>query len=304
LKGSLATKIFRRTHGFIRREIYQFPTLWRIIRSWREADQYAQQDADLLKSNQSPLISIIVPTFRRIGSLVDCIRSIRQYTSNYEIIVVNSGSGILGDLWLISQRRAGDLIVIFDNGRVLGRRVRSQSYFYNLGYRAARGKYVIHFADDCRALPGWTDDVIHILESDAQVGLALFLGQPHEFGKFQHTIYRGQLDGHPQNYPVAHWFCARKDDLAALGYMDEGYNYYCNDIDLTVRMMVVGKKRVVCSTKSRILHLDKSLVRREKLNVDADVHRFNEIWATTVGFRVDDMSKVVIIGEGEERTGF
>jgi hypothetical protein len=93
-----------------------------------------------------------------------------------------------------------------------------------LCYKIAKGKYVVHFSDGCRALPGWIDNIVPNLE-DHDVGLALFAGQPYEAGRSKQTIYHGTLNGQPQDYPVAHWFCARRDFLAQIYFMDEGYNF-------------------------------------------------------------------------------
>lgn len=285
MSKQIAVKALKKGRGLLLRPFLRLAEPAKIIRNWQEGGKWADQNKDLLNSGHKPLISIIVPTYKRIGPLVDCIASIRRHTTDYEIIVVNSGSGRLGDQWLIKQRQAGDVILIFDNGRRFGRRVMSQSYFYNLGYQMANGKYVVHFADDCQALPGWTTDVISKLDSDPDIGLALFLGQPHEYGKFQNTVYTGKDDTY---YPVAHWFCARKTDLASIGFMDEDYSYYYNDLDLTVRVMQRLRKRVKCSTKSKILHIDKALTYRTRQPVNRDLERFNTLWKHTVGFGADD----------------
>lgn len=297
----LIYKAVRKLRGLVLRSFYCAAEPLKIISARRNSAKWAEENAHWLTKNTTPLVSIIVPTYNRIGALIDGIQSIRKFTSDYEIIVVNSGSGSWGDRWLIEQSKMGDLILVFDNGRRFGKRVKSQSYFYNLGYKIANGKYVVHFADDCQALPGWMDDVISILESDEQVGLSLFLGQPHTSGKFQHTIYHGIYEGRPHDYPVAHWFCARKTYLASIGYMDESYSYYCNDLDVTVRMIVKLRKRVVCSTKSKILHLDKDLTYREHQKYKGDFERFNTLWSATVGFRADDPSASSILDESVDK---
>lgn len=291
--------VWQKAGNVLRRQASQMGYGMKTARAWNAGAVWAEGQRDWLLSGKRPKLSVIVPTFKRIGPLIDCIESIRKYTTDYEIIVVNSGNGGFGDRWLDRQRKAGDVIVVLDNGRRFGKRLKSQSYFYNLGYQLANGDYVVHFADDCQALPGWTDEAYELLDNDPSVGLALFFGQPHVYGEFQHTIYHGTLDGKRHDYPVAHWFCGRKAELASIGFMDEDYNYYCNDLDMTMRVMHRLRKRVVCCSRSRILHLDKALVHRQKGAGAGDVTLFNQRWSAVSGVHVDDSSIAEVLGDHE-----
>jgi len=276
--------IIRKRRRIVKKYSFIVYSFLKLIVNWSIGSSYARNNREWLQKKTKPKYSIIVPTFKRIGALIDAVKTIRKYTSDYEIIIVNSGSGFLGDRWIEKQRKTGDTIVILDNGRRFGKRVMSQSYFYNLGYKAANGKYVIHFADDCMATPNWLNEATVILENDEMVGLALFFGQPAKYGEHQHTLYKGKLNGVDFYYPIAHWFCGRKADLEKIGFMNEEYNYYCNDLDMTVRVIHILNQKVICCSESKLIHKDKELVFRQKNAGEGDFDYFNKIWKEKVGF--------------------
>ena len=84
------------------------------------------------------MVSIIIPTYTNHKGLVECLESVRKYTSgDYEIIVVANGAPEetrpLAALW-------------FDKPLGYAKAV-------NAGIKASKGEYVVLFNDDCVLLP-------------------------------------------------------------------------------------------------------------------------------------------------------
>ena len=95
------------------------------------------------------MISIIIPTYLNHKGLVECLESVKKYTSgDYELIVVANGAPEetrpLATLW-------------FDQPLGFAKAV-------NEGIKASKGEYVILLNDDCVLLPQPVNQWIEMLQ--------------------------------------------------------------------------------------------------------------------------------------------
>jgi len=130
-----------------------------------------------------PQISIVLGSYNRIKFLKVTIKSIRQEIERYhllcEIIVIDGGSNDGSIQWLIRQK---DIITIVQHnrgnwkGKIIERR--SWGYFMNLGFKAAKGKYICMISDDCLIVPGALkngyDLFEHKLQEDNKIAAVAF----------------------------------------------------------------------------------------------------------------------------------
>ena len=95
------------------------------------------------------MISIIIPTYLNHKGLVECIESVKKYTSgDYEVVVVANGSPEetrpLATLW-------------FDQPLGFAKAV-------NEGIKVSKGEYVVLLNDDCILLPQPVNQWIELLQ--------------------------------------------------------------------------------------------------------------------------------------------
>ena len=93
--------------------------------------------------SQSPLYSVIIPVFNKAPYLSQCVESVVQSLSNFEIILINDGSTD-NSLFVCTQ-----LQKVFPNIIVIDQTNNGQSYSRNKGMKCAKGEYIIFVdADD------------------------------------------------------------------------------------------------------------------------------------------------------------
>lgn len=99
-------------------------------------------------------ISIVVPTWNRLGPLATCVESllVQDYPARrYEIVVVENGSTDQARLRLARHSSSPDLPAV----RFISLRRRDANAARNVGVRAARGGLICLVDDDVIAPPGW-----------------------------------------------------------------------------------------------------------------------------------------------------
>lgn len=101
----------------------------------------------------SPLVSIIIPSKDNVEILKQCIRSVYQYTTypNYEIIVVDNGSTAQARMMLQSFQEECAFTYLYEPMDF------NFSRMCNLGAQKAKGEYLLLLNDDMEVLSGCSD---------------------------------------------------------------------------------------------------------------------------------------------------
>ena len=216
-----------------------------------------------------PLISIVIVNWNGHKWLPACFGSLaRQEYKNFEIIFVDNASRDGSVAWVRKHHPPTSVILNKEN---LG-----FSDANNIGYRNAKGKYVLFLNNDTRVTKTFLTELVRVMESDRVIGgvqsKILLIDRPdtydsvgafltptgflyhYGFGKKDQTKYDKQIDLY-----TAKGACMmfRKDvlDGVAIGrnIFDPDYFAYFEESDLCHRVWLAGF-RIVYAYKSVIYH--------------------------------------------------
>lgn len=205
-------------------------------------------------SLRSVAISIVLGSYNRKSFLKATIESVRnnQIDVPHEIIVIDGGSSDGSMQWLLNQK---DIITIIQHNRgtFKGKKIKRKSwgYFMNLGFKAAKGKYILMLSDDCLLVSGavmngynYTEQ---LLNSGRKIGAVAFYWRnwPKQ-SKYMVGLAFGKLF-------VNHGFYL-KDALEDVDWIDEiNYHFYHADSDVCLKLWDKGYE-VIDSPDSYVEH--------------------------------------------------
>jgi glycosyltransferase involved in cell wall biosynthesis len=117
------------------------------------------------ESNNTPLISVVMPVFNAQKFLAQSIESILSQTEkNFEFIIINDGSTDDSENIILSY--SDKRIVYIKNEKNLG-----LSKSFNIGIRAAKGTYIARMDADDISVPERFKKQISYLESHPEIGV-------------------------------------------------------------------------------------------------------------------------------------
>jgi GT2 family glycosyltransferase len=214
-------------------------------------------------------LSIIIVNYKTRGLLKECLKGIKmvQPKINYEIIVVDNGSGDGTPMMMAEYFPEIKFIASDENlGYAKGN---------NLGIKAASGRYVMIMNPDIVVFSGALERLVEFMDSRPDIGMVgPKLLNPdkslqyscYRFPDFWTPLYRrtplGKLNFAKKkldDYFVKDWdhnsikevdwllggcLLIRKKALEEVGYLDERYFAYFDDVDLCRSMWAKGWKVV------------------------------------------------------------
>ena len=212
------------------------------------------------------LCSIIIPVCNQVEYTRQCIEALYKHTpkSLFEIIVVDNNSGDGTQSFLAGR---SENIRIISNRQNLG-----FAKACNQGAKTASGKYLLFLNNDTVPLPGWLEEMVDSVNSDADVGI---VGSKllYPDGTIQHAGI-GFINGipdHPfRNLPGDHpeanvlkevdmvtgaCLLIKKELFFECKGFDEQYINGVEDIDLCVKVRLKGHK-VVYNPNSTLYHYE------------------------------------------------
>lgn len=241
-----------------------------------------------------PQVSVIIPTFNRLGRLKRCIDKIRHNTAApHAVIVVDGGSTDGTRAWLAEQR---DLHVVLETQREGAVRA------INKGFQSASTDYVIWLNDDSYPLPGAIDaaleffvsvstssffdggnpvaggderaerarvhTVADVLSVDRHpppladlrftgLGMVALYHNEHRTRNVLHEVRRSHSTyhiNHVRGYPYANFGLLRRDVLERIGWLDERFRFCAFDPDLALSLQIDHGLAVIGCPEALVHH--------------------------------------------------
>lgn len=225
-----------------------------------------------------PLVSIVVPSFERPRRLESCLASIEETVDLPHEVVCVSVAGDDATRDVLAGRAGIRTIVQAERGGCVKA--------MNLGFRAARGTYLMNLNDDCRLLPHAVANAVRFLEAPAHAGLglaALFHDSPVRRNVFAQIRVEGTwyVVCHVRGLCYANFGLGRRDLFEELGHYDERYFMYGADPDFSLKVWHEAKRSVAPCPGSLIHHeqADDARARRERAGQADDNRKLFEKWA-------------------------
>lgn len=195
-----------------------------------------------------PFITVVIGSYNRRKMIQLCIDAVREELkgSKTEIIVVDGGSTDGTIEWLLAQK---DVITLVQHnrGEWRGEKIKRKpwSYFMNLGFKAASGKYICMLSDDSLIVPGAINNGIELFEQklaeNVKLGAVAFYFRDYPLRKnYAVAVNVGNLYVNHGLY--------LKSALEEVGYVDENYHFYFADTDLVLKMKVKSYQCIASPT--------------------------------------------------------
>lgn len=215
---------------------------------------------------QQPQVSLIVLNYNKPQLTLECVQSIWQHTEgwHYEVVLVDNGSAPESIAQLAPLGVAAQLVCVGVN-RFFGEG-------NNIGFEAARGRYVVFLNNDVTVTPGWLAPLIDRLEADASMGATGPMmiypdgrlqeagaqiqadGSSEQFGKGGNPDDPAYAQQRDVGYVSAAAVAMRRDTFAQVLGFDLCYEpAYYEDADLCMKIRQLGLRIVYCPD-SRIVH--------------------------------------------------
>ncbi len=216
-----------------------------------------------------PLVSVIIVHYNDTRFLHGCLTNIfKTKYPNFEVLFVDNGSTDNSIDFLKKHFGKESKLKILRNQRNLG-----FTGGNNIGWKVARGDYLVLLNDDTKVDKNWLSEVIKVMQNDSTIGIAqckllLMLdpkrfdgaGQMSDFYGF--AIARGNKEiDHGQYDEIKEIFSASGAALVIRskilneigGLFDDDYFLYHEDLDLCWRAWLRGH-RTVFVPKSIVFH--------------------------------------------------
>ncbi len=221
-------------------------------------------------------LTIVLATKNRAGLLKEMLASIPEAVRNlsYELIVIDGASND-GTREILNSTANCRLL---DEQSELGPGRHAWPVLYNLGYKSARGRWSIFASDDITFEPDcFSKAIINLAEAPANVAGGIFFYK-NEIPE-DNWRYFG-IDFLARNLPLLNYGLLRTDIFRELGGINEEYQFYCADGDLTYKIAERGFVLTPLPFSNVVHHNQLDL--QKKANLDGlaiDSARFRERWS-------------------------
>lgn len=201
---------------------------------------------------KSSFTSVIIPNFNGIKYLPFCLSSLKKQTfSNFEIIVVDNGSTD-GSVEFIRKNYPKAKIIQFSNNKGFAQAV-------NKGIGEANGKYIALLNNDTETDPHWLEEMVKVLDKNKDIHFCASLilnykdrniidsaGDGFSSWGLGYKIGHGEkMEAKYKKQRFVFGACGaaaiyRKTLFERIGFFDEDFFAYREDVDLNFRAQLAG----------------------------------------------------------------
>jgi GT2 family glycosyltransferase len=183
----------------------------------------------------NPLVSIVIATMGRTSSLDACLESVRNNTLiSHEVVLVLPKTVCLPTT-LFNKYNPRLIFEDSSSGCVAA---------YNLGFRNAYGRFLVHINDDCEVLPSWLDNMMRAIGEKDALGAFAFM-EPDTNGEFVARSIWGR--------PYANFGFSKKELFEKLGYWSSDFLHYGADPDMGLKFWHAGYP-VIPVMDAKVIH--------------------------------------------------
>ncbi len=203
-----------------------------------------------IKKTRNPKVSIILVTFNAFDFTKKCIASVKKYSKDYELIVVDNGSRAEAINWLKKQTSIRK-IFNFEN--------RGFAAANNQGIKISRGKHILLLNSDTIVTEDWLARLIRPIEKDDKVGI---VGPFSNYANYEQKLavsYSSirQMQAFAKDFTRREkltfhisGFCMmiKRSVIDKVGLFDERFKIgNCEDVDFCIMAMRAGFKLKIAS---------------------------------------------------------
>lgn len=225
-------------------------------------------------NNKNPFVSVIIVNFNGETDLEECLPSVlKQNCPDFEVILVDNNSS---DDSVRFVRKNYPSIRIIQNNKNYG-----YTKSNNIGFLATSGKYIIVLNPDTVVEKNWLSELVRAMEENPRAGICqskiLLYDHPDiintdgniiNFLGFAWAGNHKKKDMHENEikdvaYPSGCSMIIRKSALDETGLFDEDLFMYHDDLDLGIRMRLLGYD-ILCNPKSIVYHKYSFMINKDK----------------------------------------
>lgn len=210
------------------------------------------------------MVSIVIPNYNGNKYLKECVESIyKQYKNNIELIIIDNASEDGNYKWLKTYR--GLVFIRLDQNYGFSKAV-------NEGIKLAKGEYVLLLNNDTVLEDNFLYELIEIMKQDNKIFAVsskmisyynknIIDDAGDEYNILGWTLKRGDgksVEYYSQSGEVFS-VCAgaalyRKSIFEKIGYFDEHFFAYMEDVDISYRAHLYGYKTMYCAD-AKVYHI-------------------------------------------------
>lgn len=218
-------------------------------------------------------VSIVIPHYGAAGLLDRCVAAIVWHTADYELVVVDNGTGVAVDANIVIRNQEN----------------RGFAVACNQGAAAAHGNHLVFLNNDTEVQAGWLEPLVaHLERGVGIVGSRLV----YPDGSVQHAGVslrradgvlvaenrRGEFAEGLVEAVTGACLAIHRDVFWKLGGFDAGYRNGYEDVDLCLKARAAGY-RVVYEPASTVIHHESASGGARWTHVRENVARLQEQWA-------------------------
>ncbi|HHX60643.1 MAG TPA: glycosyltransferase family 2 protein [Epulopiscium sp.] len=221
-------------------------------------------------------VSIIIPNYNGKQYIKECLDALTHQTyTNYEVLFVDNGS-LDGSRSYMKENYPHIQMIPLDKNYGF-------SYAVNVGIRASTAEYVVLLNNDTAVEPSWLESLVRCIQSDPQIfSCSSKMIRYHE---------RHLIDDAGDEYCILGWAykrgdgqplerynqtrevfsaCAgaaiyRRSIFKEIGYFEESFFAYLEDVDISYRARIYGYKNLYCSD-ALVYHIGSATTGATKYN--------------------------------------
>lgn len=221
--------------------------------------------------NDQPLVTVNILSFNRRDELRNTLTKVfEQDYKNIEVIVVDNASSDGSAYMVKAEFPSVKLIQMEKNIGIAG---------WNEGFKVAKGEYVLVLDDDAYPEINSIDEGVIALRENTDVGIIAFNIFNTKLNKSETTALEKSLP----HYFVGCGAMIRKIYLDQVGYFDDLYFIYYNEVDLSIRMLKKGYR--IKYLKEIIVIHNISNIRPLTFNKNFNVSEFRFMYFT-IGYQI------------------